>query len=161
LELATRSAAVSSADPARAAMKEAEYTRKALAQSQDFLARAEEAYKSDPQRPDVIQFARTAAQCAENARALSMGAVGGVLVRQLEDELANLRGELGRRKPAAIAPATSSEQPVKVVEKIVEKLVHVPTESAAPPPLVKQPALWFGMAGWGLAIVVLFRNRAM
>ena len=27
--------------------------------------------------------------------------------------------------------------------------------------LVKQPALWFAVAGWGIAIVLLFRRRAL
>jgi hypothetical protein len=29
------------------------------------------------------------------------------------------------------------------------------------PPLVKQPALWFAVTGWAVAIVLLFRRRSL
>ena len=38
-----------------------------------------------------------------------------------------------------------------------------PSEAApaAAPPLVKQPALWFAVAGWAVAVVLLFRRRSI
>jgi hypothetical protein len=41
----------------------------------------------------------------------------------------------------------------------VSPAVEVPVASA--PPLVKQPALWFAVAGWGVAIVLLFRRKTI
>jgi hypothetical protein len=32
---------------------------------------------------------------------------------------------------------------------------------AALPALVKQPALWFAIAGWAVAVVLLFRRRSI
>jgi hypothetical protein len=138
-------------------LKEEEYTQEALGQSRTFLARAETAYKADPRGQDVIQFSRTAAQSAENARALAMGAVGGILVRQLEDEVMTLRGELASLR-AVPAPAIIADpgQPAKPAPPPVA--IPVATD---PPPLVRQPALWFALAGWGAAIVLLFRRKTI
>jgi hypothetical protein len=104
----------------------------------------------------VIQFARTAAQSAENARALAMGAVGGILVRQLEDEVMNLREELAKLRTAP-TPAVAIE-PVEPAKAVSPPLVPA---TSPPPPLVKQPALWFAVAGWGVAIVLLFRRKTI
>jgi hypothetical protein len=134
-------------------LKEEAYTREALTQARAFLARSEAAYKKNPNDQAVIQFARTSAQSAENARALTMGAVGGTLVRQLESELAGVREELAK---------------LKMAEAPGRKLLSSPTDvaaprpsPAAPPPLVKQPALWFAVAGWSVALVLLFRRRSI
>ena len=154
VELAAKSAG--SRNASRATLKEEEYTQEALDQAQTFLSRAEAAYKADPKGQDVIQFARTAAQSAENARALAMGAVGGILVHQLESELKNLRDELAKLREAP-APSIVAE-PVQPAQP-VSPPVAVPV--AAPPPLVKQPALWFALAGWGVAIVLLFRRKTI
>jgi len=62
-----------------ASLKEVAHTHEALAQAKAFLARSEAAYKKDPKDQAVAQFARTSAQSAENARALAMGAVGGLV----------------------------------------------------------------------------------
>lgn len=152
VELAAKSGVVpgSKSNPG---LKEEAYTREALTQARTFLARSEAAYKKDPKDQAVIQFARTAAQSAENARALSMGAVGGVLVRQLEDELTAVRDELTRLKSAE-APAP---QPSASVTKVEAPAVV----AAAAPSLVKQPALWFAVAGWAVAFVLLFRRRSI
>ena len=133
-------------------LKEEAYTREALTQARTFLARSEAAYRKDPKDQAVIQFARTAAQSAENARALTMGAVGGVLVRQLEGELTAARDELARLKSAE-APAP---QPSASVTK-----VEAPAGVVAAPSLAKQPALWFAVAGWAVAFVLLFRRRSI
>ena len=82
-----------------------------------------------------------------------MGAVGGVLVRQLEDELTAVRDELTRLKSAE-APAP---QPSASVTKVEAPAVV----AAAAPSLVKQPALWFAVAGWAVAFVLLFRRRSI
>jgi hypothetical protein len=111
LELVPNSAVLVTKNGQRARLKEEEYTREALDQARTFLARAEAAYAANPQGQDVIQFARTAAQSAENARALSLGAVGGVLVRQLEDELEKLRGELAALRAEA-APVVADRRRV-------------------------------------------------
>ncbi|MBI4461693.1 MAG: OmpA family protein [Acidobacteria bacterium] len=67
-------------------------TRQTLAQARGYLQQAEDTLSGGGVR-EAIQFARTAAQIAENARALALGAVGGVYVRQLDRELNNLRAE--------------------------------------------------------------------
>jgi hypothetical protein len=134
-------------------LKEEAYTREALTQARTFLARSEAAYKKNPNDQTVIQFARTSAQSAENARALTMGAVGGTLVRQLETELAGVRDELAKLTIAEAPARQLSASPASV-----EAPEPLPT---AAPPLVKQPALWFAVAGWSVALVLLFRRRSI
>jgi hypothetical protein len=162
VELASNSAVSVTKNEKRARLKEEEYTREALDQARTFLARAETAYAADPKGQDVIQFARTAAQSAENARALALGAVGGVLVRQLEGELEKLRGELATLRteapPVVAAPVQPLSEPAVVTPPVP---APDPTPVASPPPLVKQPALWFAVAGWGVAIVLLFRRKTI
>ena len=153
VELASRSGVLADGGKSSASVKEAAYTREALTQARAFLARSEAAYKKDPRDQAVVQFARTSAQSAENARALAMGAVGGVLVRQLETDLAQVRDELAKLKmteaPASpSAPATNAEP-------------GPAPAAAAPSPLIKQPALWFAVAGWAVALVLLFRRRSI
>src|SRR5262245_51962522 len=122
LELASSSGVLGTSRAAGTAknesLKEEEYTREALTQATTFLSMAEAAYKKDPRDQEVVQFARTAAQSAENARALAMGAVGGLLVRQLEREVAGLRQEIARLKgleggggPDASVTVTPSSSP--------------------------------------------------
>jgi hypothetical protein len=141
--------------------KEEEYSHEAFSQAKSFLAQSEAAYKKNPKDQAVVQFARTSAQSAENARALAMGAVGNLLVRQLESELKEARHQLAERKTrkAAIeeppAPVTRTEPPPLALP------LPAPPLPAAPPPLVKQPALWFAVAGWAVAIVLLFRRRTI
>jgi hypothetical protein len=144
-----------------AGVKEEAYTHEAFAQAKTFLARSEAAYEKNPKDQAVVQFARTSAQSAENARALAMGAVGGLLVRQLEGELAEARGELAKLKiaepPAAkpSAAATKVEPPRPAPEPAPEPA------PAADPPILKQPALWFAVAGWAVAVALLFRRRSI
>jgi hypothetical protein len=76
------------------------------------------------------------------------------LVRQLESELAAVRDELAELRIAEeAAPGKPSASATKIE----------PSESApaAVPPLVKQPALWFAVAGWAVAVVLLFRRRSI
>ena len=152
VELASRSVVLSADAKSHARLnKEDTYAHEALKQAETFLARSEAAYKRDANDQAVVQFARTSAQSAENARALAMGAVGGLLVRQLETELEAVRDELDK---------------VRISEGIAEKrslrAVQGPASVATPlPPLAKQPALWFAIAGWAVAVVLLFRRRSI
>ena len=147
VELAAKSSVLASDVSGDGGLNEEEYTREALTQARTFLARAERAYQKDPTAEEVIQFARTAAQSAENARALATGAVGGLLVRQMENELADLRDQLAKLKAAPVSgTAAKADQPGRRIADVVASLA-------------KQPTLWFAVAGWGLAIVLLFRQR--
>ena len=107
-------------------------TRSTLALARTFLADAERHYSEKPKGRDVVQFARTAAQIAENARALAMGAVGGGLIRALESELARERAQQGG-----------------------------PTETSAPriEYIASKPVVWMGFLGWGLAFLLLLRRN--
>ena len=110
VELASKSGVLAADGRGNARLKKEEaYTREALRQAETFLARSEAAYKKNPKDQAVVQFARTSAQSAENARALAMGAVGDLLVRQLESELASVRDELAKVKTARIAQPTADE----------------------------------------------------
>ena len=73
------------------------HIRATLEQARGYLQQAEDAYRAQGNAREAIQFARTAANIAENARALALGAVGGINLRQLERELANLQQELAER----------------------------------------------------------------
>jgi hypothetical protein len=74
------------------------------------------------------------------------------LVRQLESDLAEVRDELAKLKMAEAAVRPSP--PATKVE------TSEPAPAAAPP-LLKQPALWFAVAGWAVAMVLLFRRRSI
>jgi hypothetical protein len=139
VELASKSGVLAS--DRSAGTKEEEYTREALVQAKAFLARAEAAYRKDPKGRDVVQFARTAAQSAENARSLAMGAVGGLLQRQLENNVVRLRQQLAKLRGSKNADGKGA--------------------SSTLAQLASQPALWFAVAGWGVAIALLFRRRTM
>jgi hypothetical protein len=132
--------------------KEESYAREALKQAKTFLVRSEAAYKKDPKDHSVIQFARTSAQSAENARALALGVVGGLAVRQLESDLAAVRDELAKVAHTS-GNQTSGNQTAEVP--------HAAPSLPGAPPLLKQPALWFAVSGWALAVVLLFRRRSI
>jgi hypothetical protein len=144
---------------------EEEYTRQALMQARDFLAQAEGAYKKNADDREVIQFARTAAQTAEDARALSLDEARDQRVRQadkLEKEIAQLQptGSVQLPSAEALPPATSAAE-------AQDKQEDSP-EPPPPPPLkvrlvqvAKQPAMWFALLGWGVAVVLLFRRRSI
>jgi hypothetical protein len=159
VELTSRTGVLRGAAAADDESKEEEYTREAMSQATAFLKLAENAYKSRPSDKEVIQFARTAAQSAENARALAAGAVGGLLVREMAREVDALRAEVEQLR--------ASEHPgVPVAPQAVLTVTTRDTSSQQPPragiaALVRQPALWFAVSGWGLAIVLLFRRRTL
>ena len=145
--------------PTGTPLKEEEYTRAALAQAKSSLAKAEAAYQKNPKGPDVVQFARTAVQSAENARSLSTGAAGNLQLPPPDIKPVNVPQPAGAPKQQ-VAVATPPP-PLREQQQETPKTVAV-----APPPapgtfitLVSQPAVWFGLLGWGVAIVLLFRRK--
>ena len=158
VELTSRTGVLRGAGAAGDESKEEEYTREAMSQATAFLRLAEKAYKNHPGDKEVVQFARTAAQSAENARALASGAVGGLLVREITRELDALRAEVEQLRagedPAPVAP--------QAVLTVTTRDTSSPqTSRAGIAALVRQPALWFAVSGWGVAIVLLFRRRTL
>lgn len=129
-------------------------TLAALGQARDFLKRAEEAYKKDPNSSDVAQFSRTAAQIAENARALAQGAVGNAQVNQLQNEMEQLRQQLADQE-LELKNVVSAPR-IQVIESIPEM-----KQSSAVMELISMPLTWFGVAGWLLALLLLFRRRTV
>lgn len=162
VELASRSSVFAAGTQIKG-LREPGFTRDALQQATTFLEKAEKAYVRDAKSQEVVQFARTAAQSAENARALAMGAVGGLMIRQLEDEVDRLKAELDRLRPST-SPASGAgvgSAPSRGTPPTALPVATVPPMPAVAVPLVKQPALWFAIAGWVLAVVVLFRRRTV
>ncbi len=170
MELASRSAKVRPPDSATGSNDE-RYAREALNQGRTFLNRAEQAFTNNHTGQDVIQFARTAAQSAENARGLVTGAVGGVVARQLQNELITVRAELaGIKATAAAAAATAADGDEGAGTAGPDRSASLPAADAAGQTMatpsaisgiVKQPAVWFAAAGWLLAIILLFRRRSL
>jgi hypothetical protein len=145
------------------AVKEQEYAQEALTQARTFLARAEKWYQKDQATEEVIQFARTAAQSAENARALATGAVGGLMVHQMERELADLRKELATLRGASATLSTPfsvpSSDPAPAATPVADPAA--PSVGNRMRTLVAQPSLWFAMSGWVLAVALLLRRRTI
>ncbi len=169
MELASRSAKLVPLGSA-AGSNDEQYAREALNQSRSFLNRAEQSFKTDPRGQDVIQFARTAAQSAENARGLVTGAVGGVVARQLQNELITVRAELAEIKATAASAATAANGDEGAGTEGPDLSASLPAADAAGQTMatqsaisgiVKQPAVWFAAAGWLLAIILLFRRRSL
>ena len=157
VELARRSTDVAD-KPDRKGLQEEVFTQRALAEATSFLARAEQAYQQNPGNREVIQFARTAAQSAENARALAMGAVGGLVIRQLKDELDRLKAEVLRLNPNWTGGTSNGTEKTSAMPSTGPLATAFPQDVISVP-LAKQPAMWFAVVGWLLAIVVLFRRR--
>jgi hypothetical protein len=158
VELASMRGSLANPATNGSAVKEVLYTREAFAQARNFLARAEAAYQRDPKSEEVIQFARTAAQSAENARALASGAVGGLLLREMEDELAKLRHEVARKNNAAPVEVASGLAGVAAESREPDKPDSIFESMTA---LARQPALWFALSGWAAAIVLMFRRKTI
>ena len=146
-------------------VEDEKHTRGILARAKSFLGQAETAYKKHPKGNNVAQPAHTAAQIAENARALALGVAGGDLIRQLEDQLAKVRAELEETQAElAKANARSSGDPATSSAQASE-----PKAATAPSPkpsaasqlarFVSKPSVWFGLIGWGLAILFLLRRQ--
>lgn len=156
VDLASRSGVLADARPDRGGLKEEAFAQEAIGQARRFLRDAETAYERSPRDRAVIQFARTSAQIAENARALAMGAVGGLSIHRMQSEIDALKDALARAKAAT--PAVELAASPAVVTASSEPVV-VATDIRVATPLVKQPALWFAVAGWAVALVLLFRQR--
>jgi hypothetical protein len=135
-----------------------------------FLKKAESAFMKDPKGSDVVQFSRTAAQIAENARALSVGAVGDVAIRRLEDEVKALQSELqqfeAEKSRSAVMSSTqqaedaalsrvSTSEPRNGITAIARSIAGKVTQ------LASQPITWFGLAGWAVVILLLFRKPSV
>ncbi len=111
VELASKSGVLAADGKRNAGLKEEAYTHEALTQAKTFLARSEAAYKKDPKDQAVVQFARTSAQSAENARALAMGAVGDLLGASIGERTgrgsrrAGQAQDRGRQPPATPSDA--------------------------------------------------------
>ncbi len=98
VELASASGILATPTPAgEEPLPDEERTRQTLAQARKYLQQAEDAHKNNSPA-DAAQFARTAAQIAENARALALGAAGGLYARQLDRDLAKARAEIEKLK---------------------------------------------------------------
>jgi hypothetical protein len=142
------------------------HTRGILTRAKSFLGQAESAYKKHPKGTNVVQPARTAAQIAENARALALGAVGGNLIRQLEDELARVRaelaetqGELSKANARSPADPNTSNSEASEPETAAAPLAK-PTPKTQLARIVSSPSVWFALIGWGVAILLLFRRQS-
>lgn len=162
VELASKSGVLAVERPgAPRGSKDEERARESLKQAKEFLAQAEKAYRINPEGTEDTHFARTAAQIAENARALAQGAVGGVYTNELEKELVGLRSELAK-SPGTRVPEEPAEAPA-VATPVEPPAVATPVELPAPEPLrriISNPITWFGLIGWGLALLLLLRRRA-
>src|SRR5690242_8921187 len=137
-----------------------------LTRAKSFLGQAESAYKKHPKGNNVVQPARTAAQVAENARALALGAVGGNLIRQLEDELARVRAELAETQAElSKANTRSQEDPTTSSPETSEPQAATaplaqPTPKSQLAKIVSSPSVWFALIGWGAAVLLLFRRQS-
>lgn len=167
VELATRSGISGLESPSGASETGgANHTRGILTRAKSFLGQAESAYKKHPKGNNVVQPARTAAQIAENARALALGAAGGNLIRQLEDELARVRAELAETqeelskanaKVSTEDPTTSSPETLGPEAATVRSAKPSATSQLAR--IVSKPSVWFALIGWGVAILLLLRRQ--
>jgi hypothetical protein len=166
VELTSRSDLLNARFSGAADSREEEYTRDALVQARTFLDLAEKTYKNNPRGQEVVQFARTAAQSAENARALATGAVGGLLEREMARHVEALEAEVERLKASdplpgvPNAPASAAPTSVPVPASPLAAPLH-PPRAAGIVELVRQPAIWFALSGWGVAVVLLFRRRTV
>ena len=159
VELASRSGVRAIAGPKNTAAN--------LTRAKSFLGQAENAYKKHPSANNVVQSARTAAQIAENARALALGAVGGNLIRQLEDELARVRSELEETRAELSKanarlpgdPTTSSPQDPGSQAEAAPLAQAQPTPKSQLAKIVSSPSVWFALIGWGVAVLLLLRRQ--
>ena len=94
IELASESGILAVATPAgEEPLPDEARTRETFDRARAYLQQAEEAFRAGGNTSEAIQFARTASQIAENARALALGAVGGIYVRKLSRDLEKAKAE--------------------------------------------------------------------
>jgi len=87
-------------------------------------------------------------------------------VRQLEREVQRLREDLAARElKASGATPDAVEDPALAPPPLSANLPAVLEDKPAPATLVAsvmtKPMTWFGVAGWGLALLLLFRRRSI
>ena len=164
VELASRSGILAvEGSSAAQVIEDEKHTRGILARAKSFLGQAESAYKKHPKGSNIAQTARTAAQIAENARALALGVAGGDLIRQLEDQLARVRAELeeaqgelakGNARSSGYLETSSAE--LKAAATAPSAKPSVASQLAK---IVSKPSVWFGLSGWALAVLLLLRRQ--
>ncbi len=94
IKLASKAGVLGSASAGSKDLEEVAGIRQTLERAKGYLRQAEKTHSVGGDPKEVIQFARTAVQVAENARALALGAVGGISVRLLELDLENKEKEV-------------------------------------------------------------------
>ena len=173
VELASRAGGFADDQRGSNTLKEEEQSGYALTLAKEFLGRAETAYKNDPKGSDVVQYSRTAAQIAENGRAVALGAVGGVVVGRLEHELQVLQSELNKLRAEAAKPSAVKESlpvantvadfPPVPKPETKETIAEVKTGGFANTVkrLATQPIAWFGVIGWAVVVLLLFRRPSV
>lgn len=173
LELAAKAGASTGARSDRNVFDDEKQINAAHALARKFLKDAETAYAKDPKGSDVVQFSRTAAQIAENARALSLGAVGDVAVRRLENEVKALQSELKKfetDKPDAAATSSPDQASITALQRASSLESKNPRVgltatfggiAARVKQLASQPIAWFGVAGWAVVVLLLFRKPSV
>lgn len=174
VELASKSGipAVDNPSGAPGVAREKDRIHETLKQAKAFLTQAEDAHRKNPQSRDVLQLARTAAQIAENARALALGAVGDTMLRHLQNELATARAELAKRQAELAESARLREELSRLQAELADAQAKLskggvtspPVETKADNPptgLASKPIVWIGFLGWALALLLLFRRRGI
>jgi outer membrane protein OmpA-like peptidoglycan-associated protein len=112
IELASESGILAVATPpGEEPLPDETRTRETLERARSYLQQAEDSFRSGGSSNEAIQFARTASQIAENARALALGAVGGIYVRKLTRELekAQAEGEACRKELASLREKSAAD----------------------------------------------------
>jgi outer membrane protein OmpA-like peptidoglycan-associated protein len=119
VELASRAGILAHPTPeGEQPLPDEERTRQTLELARQYLRQAEQHATSSSRPEDAIQFARTAAQIAENARALALGAAGGLRGRQLERE----RDKAVEEAAAARQLAREREQEIAALQRRLQTL---------------------------------------
>ena len=113
VELAEKSGILAEPTPAGGVRtSEEKRVHDTLATARDFLSQAESVYVQDKSNSDVKQFSRTAVQVSENARALALGAVGGIFIAKLEGDLNALKAEAEKMR-AEVARLNVENEPMR------------------------------------------------
>ena len=106
-------------------------TRETFERARAYLDQADEAFRARGSSREAVQFARTAAQIAENARALALGAVGGLYLRKLARELDRLRAEAEECRKELAALRAEAEECRKELAALRDRMEQLEAELAA------------------------------
>jgi hypothetical protein len=170
LELALKAGIPAGERRGQAVSKDENQITTALNMASTYLKKAEAAFSKDPKGSDVVQYSRTSAQIAENARALSLGAVGDVAVRRLEDEVKTLQSELQKfengKVSGSLSEASAAARPLLTSYSERQTLAggsatNVGGITGKVKQLASQPITWFGLAGWAVVVLLLFRKPSV